>query len=220
MPTIEELWEEEGDLLDLVHSMQEYLDSMRELSQPACYPLHGPLRGSRRRRYRPGATPPAGGAWPPRDPAQVLLTLRDPPGCQPLPPPRRTHNLLDMLVSQSLFAGLVCSSAAGLKQNRVPDVPVQLEEEFQMFLQAGRRVPDVPMQLEAELETEFQMFLCSWKQSSRYFCEAGSGIPDVSVQLEAVWSGQTGGVEAASSQQGAPTATESHFKAADQSPGG
>nr|CAG5986569.1 unnamed protein product [Menidia menidia]CAG5986575.1 unnamed protein product [Menidia menidia] len=177
LPTIEELWEEEGDLLDLVHSMQEYLDSMRELSQPACYPLHGPLRGSRRRRYRPGATPPAGGAWPPRDPAQVLLTLRDPPGCQPLPPPRRTHNLLDMLVSQSLFAGLV-------------------------------------------LETEFQMFLCSWKQSSRYFCEAGSGIPDVSVQLEAVWSGQTGGVEAASSQQGAPTATESHFKAADQSPGG
>lgn len=120
LPTISEMQEsdiEDADLDCSSHTMEAYLDSIKELSQPAPYPLHGPLRGHRRwmertcRRHRAAApsifsnssrifTP-----WIPIDPSDVSITLADQSNsdsslCF-------NQNLLDRLIAQSLFAGLV-----------------------------------------------------------------------------------------------------------------
>ncbi|XP_038139105.1 uncharacterized protein si:ch73-6k14.2 [Cyprinodon tularosa] len=120
LPTISELRESDLDEADpecSSHTMEEYLDSIKELSQPACYPLHGPLRGHLRWRVRPGpaVTPMAASLflnasrsqvlWLPVDPSDVFLTLAAPPSCKPSV--RVKQNLLDTLMSPSLFAGLV-----------------------------------------------------------------------------------------------------------------
>ncbi|KAL7404192.1 hypothetical protein ABVT39_011233 [Epinephelus coioides] len=60
LPTIDEMQEsstEVGDPDFSSHTMKEYVDSIKELSQPSHYPLHGPLRGHRRWMARacPGA---------------------------------------------------------------------------------------------------------------------------------------------------------------------
>ncbi|KAM4750317.1 uncharacterized protein FYW61_001731 [Anableps anableps] len=80
LPTISELQESDADHGD--HTMEEYLDSIKELSQPACYPLHGPLRGHRPWRLRAGpAVPPLAASvflnapWLPVDPSDVSVTL-------------------------------------------------------------------------------------------------------------------------------------------------
>lgn len=118
LPTISELQEtdpDHGDLDCSPHTMEEYLDSIKELSQPACYPLHGPLRGHRPWRVRPGlaAVPlaaslflnaPRGHApWLPLDPSDVSLTLTGESRCEP----SVKQNLLETLTSPSLSAGLV-----------------------------------------------------------------------------------------------------------------
>lgn len=120
LPTISEMQEsdiEDGDLDCSSHTMESYLDSIKELSQPAPYPLHGPLRGHRRwmertyRRDRPAApyvfsnssmiyTP-----WIPIDPSDVSITLTDQSNLDYSL--RFNQNLLDRLIGQSLFAGLV-----------------------------------------------------------------------------------------------------------------
>lgn len=120
LPTISETQEsdtEEGDPDCSSHTMEEYVDSIKELSQPAPYPLHGPLRGHRLWMVRScPAAPPVAPAlflnslrssppWSPVDLSDVSLTLTDQSKCD-----TSTHfkqNLLDVLVGQSLFAGLV-----------------------------------------------------------------------------------------------------------------
>ncbi|KAM4594108.1 uncharacterized protein V3H82_026285 [Fundulus diaphanus] len=117
LPTISELQESDADRADgSSHTMEEYLDSIKELSQPACYPLHGPLRGHRcwRLRAGPAVTPVAASlflnasrsqAAPlPVDPSDVSFTLTGRSGCDPAL--RVQQNLLDVLMSPSLFAGL------------------------------------------------------------------------------------------------------------------
>lgn len=120
LPPIAEMQEsdtEDGDLGCSSHTMEEYVDSIKELSQPAPYPLHGPLRGHRcwilRRSL--GVTPAspsiclnssrAYAPWIPIDLSDVSFTLTDPSNCE------LSHffnwNLLDRVVAQSLFAGLV-----------------------------------------------------------------------------------------------------------------
>lgn len=116
LPTISEMQEgetEHGDLDCSSHTMEEYVDSIKELSQPAQYPLHGPLRGHRCLILRrcPGVTPVApsillnsSGAytpWLPVDLSDVSFTLHD--------PSHRyiSQNVIDRVVAQSLFAGLV-----------------------------------------------------------------------------------------------------------------
>ncbi|XP_047222317.1 uncharacterized protein si:ch73-6k14.2 isoform X1 [Girardinichthys multiradiatus] len=120
LPTISELQESNtnnGDPDCSSHTMEEYLDSIKELSQPACYPLHGPLRGHRCWRVRMGSgvtrvpaslflsTSRSAPHWLPIDPSDVSFTLTGQSSCDPSV--RGKQNLLDMLMSQSLFAGLV-----------------------------------------------------------------------------------------------------------------
>ncbi|XP_078138926.1 uncharacterized protein LOC144538522 [Centroberyx gerrardi] len=127
LPTISEMQEsdlEDGDPECPTHSMQEYLDSIRELSQPAPYPRHGPLRGHRRWMTRPSpranggcsiVTPVAPSSyihssstyapWTPIGLSDVSLTVIHQSDCETSQ--HFNHNLLDRLVAQSLFAGLV-----------------------------------------------------------------------------------------------------------------
>nr|XP_054590419.1 uncharacterized protein si:ch73-6k14.2 [Nothobranchius furzeri] len=105
LPTISEMQEsdsEDGDLNCSSHTMEDYVDSIRELSQPACYPLHGPLRGHRRWMVR---TCSGGTSWLPVDPSEVSLILTGQSSCGPSL--RFRQNLVDVLVSPSLLAGLV-----------------------------------------------------------------------------------------------------------------
>ena len=119
LPTINELQEsdaEDGDLDCCSHTMEEYVDSIKELSQPAPYPLHGPLRGHRRWMERTcrRATPVAPSMflkssrtyapWIPVDLSDVSITLTDESNCDSSL--RSNHNLLDRLIGQLLFAGL------------------------------------------------------------------------------------------------------------------
>eukprot|EP00064_Thunnus_orientalis_P010651 superscaffoldBa00001465_g10677 len=120
LPTISEMQEsdtEDGDLDCSSHTMKEYVDSIKELSQPAPYPRHGPLRGHRRWMVRrcPGVTPVAStiflnssstyAPWIPVDLSDVSFTLLDQSNSETSL--RFNHNLLDRSASQSLFAGLV-----------------------------------------------------------------------------------------------------------------
>ncbi|MED6258849.1 hypothetical protein ATANTOWER_013209, partial [Ataeniobius toweri] len=90
LPTISELQESntnDGDPDCSSHTMEEYLDSIKELSQPACYPLHGPLRGHRCWRVRMGSgvtrvpaslflsASRSAPHWLPIDPSDVSFTL-------------------------------------------------------------------------------------------------------------------------------------------------
>ncbi|XP_043970033.1 uncharacterized protein si:ch73-6k14.2 [Gambusia affinis] len=102
LPTISELQEAHAPHQD----QDEYLDSIKELSQPACFPLHGPLRGRRPWRVRGGPVAPPlflNAPWLPVDPSDVSFTLTGPSGCDP----SVKQNLLDMLTAQSQFEGLV-----------------------------------------------------------------------------------------------------------------
>ncbi|KAK1886992.1 Isocitrate dehydrogenase kinase/phosphatase [Dissostichus eleginoides] len=88
LPTINEMQEsnrEDEDLEYSSHTMEEYVNSIKELSQPAPFPLHGPSRA------------------PPLD--DISLTLTDPSHCDSSP--RVNQNLLDRLAAQTLFSGLV-----------------------------------------------------------------------------------------------------------------
>ncbi|XP_054865825.1 uncharacterized protein si:ch73-6k14.2 isoform X2 [Amphiprion ocellaris] len=111
LPTISELQEsdvEDGEPDCSSHTMEEYVDSIKELSQPALYPLHGPLRGHRRWTLRSCTTVTPGFLNSPRtsvDLSDVSLTLTEHANCDT--PSRFRQNLLDMLVAQSPFAGLV-----------------------------------------------------------------------------------------------------------------
>ncbi|XP_034749716.1 uncharacterized protein si:ch73-6k14.2 [Etheostoma cragini] len=111
LPTISEMQEsnaEDEDQDCSTHTMEKYVDFIRELSQPAPYPLHGPLRGHRRWTVHtcPGVTPSSTYApWVPVELSDISLTLTDQRNCDSSL--RFNHNLLDLLVAQSLFAGLV-----------------------------------------------------------------------------------------------------------------
>ncbi|KAA8594430.1 hypothetical protein FQN60_011565, partial [Etheostoma spectabile] len=113
LPTINEMQEsnaEDEDQDYSTHTMEKYVDFIRELSQPAPYPLHGPLRGHRRWMVHtsPGVTPVAPSTyapWVPVELSDISLTLTDQRNCDSSL--RFNHNLLDLLVAQSLFAGLV-----------------------------------------------------------------------------------------------------------------
>ncbi|KAF0022073.1 hypothetical protein F2P81_025674 [Scophthalmus maximus] len=113
---------QEGDMEDrnlqgFSHTLGEYLDSIKELSQPAPYPRHGPLRGHRRWTVRScsGATPMAPSVsftsfmtyapWIPVDISDVSLSFTD--QSHDDVSPRLNCNLLDRLAAESLFAGLV-----------------------------------------------------------------------------------------------------------------
>lgn len=105
LPTISEMQEsdtDDGDLDCSSHTLQEYVDSIKELSRPALYPLHGPLRGHRRWMERSG---PKVTTVAPVDLSDVSITLSDQPNCGSSL--RLNQNLLDRLVGQALFAGLV-----------------------------------------------------------------------------------------------------------------
>lgn len=115
LPTISEMQEsdtEDGDLCWSSHTMEEYVDSIKELSQPAPYPRHGPLRGHRRWMLRtgPGVTSVASpfpnssrsyASWIPVELSDVSVTLIDQSNCD------TSLNFMDQLPAQSLFAGLV-----------------------------------------------------------------------------------------------------------------
>lgn len=136
LPTISEMQEsntEEGDPDCSSHTMEEYVDSIKELSQPAPYPLHGPLRGHRLWMVRScPAAPPVAPAlflkslrssppWSPVDLSDVSLTFTDQSKCE-----TSTHfkqNLLDVLVGQSLFAGLVWGEGSGRTADLCPRLP-------------------------------------------------------------------------------------------------
>ncbi|KAL3067482.1 hypothetical protein OYC64_017248 [Pagothenia borchgrevinki] len=114
LPTINEMQEsdrEDEDLEYSSHTMEEYVDSIKELSQPAPFPLHGPLRGHRRWMVRscptvtPGATCSTYAPWIPVELSDISLTLTDPSHCDSSP--RVNQNLLDRLAAQTLFSGLV-----------------------------------------------------------------------------------------------------------------
>uniref|UniRef100_A0A672HB55 Uncharacterized protein n=1 Tax=Salarias fasciatus TaxID=181472 RepID=A0A672HB55_SALFA len=107
LPTISEQQEsdgEDGDP-DCSHTMEEYVDSIKELSQPAAYPLHGPLRGHRRWTACRGAKPTAlamflsshrsHAPYIAIDPSEVTLTLADQSSCAT--PVQLRQNLLDLL---------------------------------------------------------------------------------------------------------------------------
>ncbi|XP_074521513.1 uncharacterized protein LOC141787136 [Halichoeres trimaculatus] len=119
LPTINELQEsvtEDADPDCSFHTMEEYVDSIKELSQPAPYPLHGPLRGHRRWMVRSGPRgPPVAqpvyihpkmtcAPWITVDPSDVSLTVRDRSICDSSLRPNQNH--LDKIVAQSVFAGL------------------------------------------------------------------------------------------------------------------
>ncbi|XP_060904440.1 uncharacterized protein si:ch73-6k14.2 [Labrus mixtus] len=120
LPTINEMQEsdtEDADLDCSLHTMEEYVDSIKELSQPAPYPLHGPLRGHRRWMVRtcPRVPPVAQpvylhpkvthAPWTPVELSDVSLILIDQSTCDTSLRPNQ--NLLDKIVAQSVFAGLV-----------------------------------------------------------------------------------------------------------------
>ncbi|CAK6969148.1 unnamed protein product [Scomber scombrus] len=120
LPTISEMQEsdmDDGDLDCSSHTMKEYVDSIKELSQQAPYPRHGPLRGHRRWMVRrcPGVTPVASttslnssstyAPWIPVELSDVSITLAD--RSNPEISLRLNHTLLDRLAAQSLYAGLV-----------------------------------------------------------------------------------------------------------------
>lgn len=125
LPTINEMQESDTEEVDLdcsSHTLEEYVDSIKELTQPALYPLHGPLRGHRRwmERSCPKVTTVApslflnsmryGTPWLPVDLSDVLITFSEQPnGDSPL---SSNPNLLDRLVGQTLFAGLVWAGGA------------------------------------------------------------------------------------------------------------
>ncbi|KAG9262434.1 hypothetical protein AMEX_G24206 [Astyanax mexicanus] len=83
LPTITELQESESQMY-LTQSLDEYMDSIRELSQPA-YPLSGPLQGTRLPTPRMARFPTMASAhhrtsspckhWAPIGPDSVSLTL-------------------------------------------------------------------------------------------------------------------------------------------------
>lgn len=106
LPTISEMHEccsGDGDGDCPSHNLEAYKESIKELSQPALYPLHGPLRGHRRWAERSGAraevrTPSlflnssrTYASWTPVELSDVSVTL-----C----------NQANRLVGQSVFAGL------------------------------------------------------------------------------------------------------------------
>lgn len=127
LPTISEMHEgdwEDGDPDLPTHSMQEYLDSIKELCQPLSYPLHGPLRGNRRWAAR-HALPLAAAAslvlpsskynptmayapWTPVPAARVLPTAATTVSrrLDYAVAARPTRDPLDWLFAQSQFAGL------------------------------------------------------------------------------------------------------------------
>lgn len=120
LPTISEMHEccsGDGDVDCPSHTMEAYVESIKELSQPALYPLHGPLRGHRRWPERSGTraavvrTPSlflnssrTFAPWTPVELSDVSVTLTSQASCDL--PPRLNENLLDRLVGQSVFAGL------------------------------------------------------------------------------------------------------------------
>lgn len=111
LPTISEMQEsdiEDGDIECSGYTMEEYVDSIKELSQPAqrCYPLHGPLKGHRR--WMTSDTPSillhCPGTYTQRSPievSEVSLTVTDRSSRY------LNQNALDRLIAQSVFAGLV-----------------------------------------------------------------------------------------------------------------
>ncbi|XP_049428950.1 uncharacterized protein LOC125886639 [Epinephelus fuscoguttatus] len=120
LPTIDEMQEsstEVGDPDFSSHTMKEYVDSIKELSQPSHYPLHGPLRGHRRWMAHacPGVKPlvpsillnssSTYAPWIPVELSDISLALTDQSNSDSSL--HFNQNLLDRLVAQSLFAGLV-----------------------------------------------------------------------------------------------------------------
>lgn len=99
------------------HTLEAYIDSIKELSQPALYPLHGPLRGHRRWTERQGPkvtvitsslflnSSRTYAPWTPVDLSDVSFTLINQANCDL--GPRLNENLLDRLLGQTVFAGLV-----------------------------------------------------------------------------------------------------------------
>ncbi|KAK5866353.1 hypothetical protein PBY51_020550 [Eleginops maclovinus] len=114
LPTIDEMQEssrEDEELDYSSHTMEEYVDSIKELSQPAPFPLHGPLRGHRRWMVRTcltvtlGATRSTYAPWIPVELSDISLTFNDPSHCDSSP--RLNQNQLDRLAAETLFSGLV-----------------------------------------------------------------------------------------------------------------
>lgn len=131
LPTISEMQEsgsEDGDIDCHSHTLEAYVDSIKELSQPALYPLHGPLRGHRRWTERPGPkvtvitsslflnSSRTYAPWTPVDLSDVSFTLINQANCDL--GPRLNENLLDRLLGQTVFAGLVWVLAG--RRNRFP----------------------------------------------------------------------------------------------------
>ncbi|XP_067298734.1 uncharacterized protein si:ch73-6k14.2 [Pseudorasbora parva] len=104
LPMIIELQESE-----LQHSLDDYIDSIRELSQPA-YPLSGPLQGSRLSPLRMAKYPSMTWAtassvlahkpWALNGPDNISLTLTDSKG-----PASSNHDPLDWLFAQAQHGG-------------------------------------------------------------------------------------------------------------------
>lgn len=129
LPTISEMQEgqlEDGNPEHPTHSMEEYVDSIKELSQsaPYPYPLHGPLRGHRRWMNRRGSQPAGGyptsapmfapvapyhsfmayAPWVPIGPSDVSLTVAHKSDSTTLR--QHAQNPVDWLFAQGQFAGL------------------------------------------------------------------------------------------------------------------
>lgn len=116
LPTINEMQEsdtEDGDLDCSSHTMEEYVDSIKELSQPAPYPLHGPLRGHRRwmdrtcrrvRRVAASGFLSTYAPWIPVDLSDISITLTNQSNCESFL--RFNQSLLDRVAEQSQFAGV------------------------------------------------------------------------------------------------------------------
>lgn len=114
LPTIDEIQEGVSEDRYLDHTWEEYLDSIRELSQPSCYPLHGPLRGHRRLTRSPSPQLSV-------NPSDVSFTLKERSSWDP-PGPFK-HRLLDILVSSTLFAGLTWTRLMVLRNRNCPTCP-------------------------------------------------------------------------------------------------
>lgn len=119
LPTISETLEcgsEDGDVDCPSHTLEAYIESIKELSQPALYPLHGPLRGHRRWAERSGTRAAVRASslflnssrtyapWTPVELSDVSVTLSSQANCDLAQ--RLNENLLDRLVGQNVFAGL------------------------------------------------------------------------------------------------------------------
>lgn len=119
LPTISEMHEcgsEDGDVDCPSHTLEAYIESIKELSQPALYPLHGPLRGHRRWAERLGTRAAVRTSslflnssrtyapWTPVELSDVSVTLSSQANCDLAP--RLNENLLDRLVGENVFAGL------------------------------------------------------------------------------------------------------------------